>query len=173
MADVRWVGPDEWELVREVRLRALADTPEAFGSTYQREIAFAPADWQARFASSATFLAVETGRPVGLVSVLHPDEPTGRSVRQIVSMWIAPEQRGTGVASALVDAVRDWAKRDGAGELRLWIADGNDRGRRFYERMGFVLTGHRQPLRPGSELEQAEMCLPLAAATGRDAGSAR
>jgi ribosomal protein S18 acetylase RimI-like enzyme len=38
------------------------------------------------------------------------------------------------------------AREDGAAAVRLFVVDGNDRTRRFYERLGFEPTGERQPL---------------------------
>lgn len=43
-------------------------------------------------------------------------------------------------------AVREAAEREGARVLTLFVADGNDRARRLYERLGFRSTGERQPL---------------------------
>jgi RimJ/RimL family protein N-acetyltransferase len=160
MVDVHWVGEDEWELVREVRLRALAENPEAFGSTHAREAAFHEQDWRARFGNSETFLAFDGDRPVGIICGLYGQYP-GDEGRYIVAMWLAPEHRGTSVAAALVEAVRAWAERDRASALRLWNADDNERSRRFYERMGFVATGERQPLRAGSDTDQEEMSRPV------------
>ena len=47
---------------------------------------------------------------------------------------------------AVPTAPRDAAADGGAGTVALWVADGNDRARRCYERLGFVPTGVRQPL---------------------------
>jgi hypothetical protein len=42
---VRRVALADWEVVRDVLLRALAASPEAFGSTYDREVAFPKSVW--------------------------------------------------------------------------------------------------------------------------------
>ena len=69
-----------------------------------------------------------------------PDE------RHLVGMWVAPERRGSAVATQLVEAVCLAARAAGAAGVVLWVADDNTRAERFYRRLGFVETGERQPL---------------------------
>ena len=57
MVQIREVGADGWQAMRDIRLAALRDAPDAFASTYEREAAFAEADWQRRIASRGNFLA--------------------------------------------------------------------------------------------------------------------
>ena len=73
-------------------------------------------------------------------------EPGGR---EVVAMWVAPEWRARGVGGALMDAVLEWARAEGAASIALWVADGNDTARRLYERCGFVGTGQRDVIREG------------------------
>ena len=141
---VRLVGPDDWAAVREARLQALADSPSAFASTLDRELAFDETEWRRRLTDGPWWLAEDAGRPVGLVAVYPRDD--GTDERHLVAMWVAPSSRGTSTATDLVEAVCAWAVRTGAATVALWVVDGNDRARRFYERLGFVLTGERQPL---------------------------
>jgi len=61
-------------------------------------------------------------------------------------MWVADDHRGTSVAAELVEAICGWTRLQGAKLVTLWVADGNPRARRFYERLGFHSTGHRQSL---------------------------
>src|SRR3954463_4983471 len=55
----RAVAGDE-PILRALRLRALTDSPAAFGSTYERELARTTADWQRWLTPGATFI-VEAG----------------------------------------------------------------------------------------------------------------
>ncbi len=137
-------SPADWRIAKDVRLRALAESPSAFGSTFAREARFDDAEWQARVASGTWFLALSGTRAVGMAAIITqdclPDE------RHLVGMWVAPEWRGTQVATQLVEAVCDAARAAGANGVVLWVVDGNARARRLYERLGFVGTGQRQPL---------------------------
>jgi ribosomal protein S18 acetylase RimI-like enzyme len=129
--------------VRNVRLGALQDAPTAFASTYEREAAFGDAAWVARLTSgSSTFLARRGGATVGICTGLPPCD----DVVELVAMWVDPAVRGSGVAAELVHAVSAWAADLGADRVHLSVAGTNGRARRFYEKLGFVLTGEQQPL---------------------------
>jgi len=67
---VRRVRPGEWATLRAVRLAALADAPEAFGSTTARELAFGEAEWRRRAGSAPNFIAWREDDPVGLATVV-------------------------------------------------------------------------------------------------------
>ena len=129
--------------VRTIRLRALQDAPYAFASTYEREAAFDDADWVERLTSgSSTFLARVGGTTVGICSGLPPRD----DVIELVAMWVDPAARGSGVAAELVRAVSAWAADQRADRVHLSVAGTNERAKRFYEKLGFVLTGEQQPL---------------------------
>lgn len=141
MIEIRPATADDWIAYRAVRLRALADAPDAFASTLEREEAFDDARWMGRLASAHTLIAWSGDAPVGTVTGL----PDG----EMVAMWVAPEQRGAGVGQRLVSALVDWARAAGFAELRTWVADGNDTALRLYERVGFVATGEVGLMRDG------------------------
>ena len=73
MTDVQSVGPEDWAAVREIRLRALADSPSAFASTLDREEAMAECDWRARLENGNSWLARFGGTAVGTVSSISDD----------------------------------------------------------------------------------------------------
>lgn len=144
----------DWRLVRGVRLRALEDAPDAFGSTHAREVTFTEADWTRRLSSenSATFLARLGERTVGIIGGWHD----GTAV-ELVSMWVDPAARGHGVAEPLVAAVVDWARTIGQERIHLWVTVGNNSAYRLYERCGFKATGEHQRLPSNPELTEIGM----------------
>ncbi|MFD1506012.1 GNAT family N-acetyltransferase [Georgenia yuyongxinii] len=160
---VRRVGGEDWPTLKAVRLRALDADPAAFTSTLAREEAFTDAVWQERAGAGRSFVACRADAVVGLVSYYAED---GRPrERQLVSMWVAPEARRSGVARALVDAVLDAAAAEGAERLTLFVVDDNEAARRLYEQLGFVATGEVQELPSDALRTEARYALPLASAT--------
>jgi GNAT superfamily N-acetyltransferase len=155
---IRMLEPSEWQALRKLRLRALKDSPHAFGSTYEREIAFDEVAWSQRFERTAWFAADQGDDLCGMSAGMyaHDDPP---HARELVSMWVAPEVRGTGVGGSLINAVKAWASDEGATELYLWVAADNDQAERFYGRFGFKRTGHRAPLRDNAEMLQLALQL--------------
>jgi ribosomal protein S18 acetylase RimI-like enzyme len=155
MVFVREVSADDWELMRDVRLAALAEAPSAFGSTYAREVAFGEPQWRGRFSErSVTFFAytdpVES--PAGLTGVYVED-----GVADLVSMWVRPGCRGQRIGEALIEAAASWAKAHDFGTLCLWVTDVNDAARRLYERCGFTVTGELAPLPSNPALTEIRM----------------
>lgn len=170
MVLIREACPDEWKTMRDVRLAALRDAPDAFGSTYAREAAFAEEQWRARFHDhGVTYFAYLSGasgasRASGASGA---DEPAGiagvyeaEGAADLVSMWVRPTARGrrtSPVAEELVTACAGWARARGHDELFLWVTESNTRARRLYERCGFTPTGDRQPLRSDPSLPEIRM----------------
>jgi GNAT superfamily N-acetyltransferase len=149
---------EDWPAVKELRLRALADSPQSFGSSLDRESAFRPDDWRALVDRGRWFRAVAGDASIGIAAglPLSPDEA------HLMSFWVDPASRGTGVATALLEAVVEWARSTGVAKLTLWVADESPTARRFYTRMGFAGTGRRQPLPSNPHIGEELMSIDLA-----------
>ena len=126
-------------VLRDLRLRAMLDAPDAFGSTYERETARTIADWQKWLAPGVTFI-LETGNgPEGIVAGAR--DAADPNVVHLMAMWLDTALRGSGGADALVNSVVSWAASEGARTIRLEVMRSNGRARRFYERIGFQADG--------------------------------
>jgi ribosomal protein S18 acetylase RimI-like enzyme len=137
-------------VLRTLRLEALAEAPEAFGSTRDRELARTTADWQRWLAPGVTLILEDAGTPRGLVAgMLDAQDP--RTVH-LMAMWVHPALRGSGAADALVVAHLAWARTVGARSVQLDVFATNDRARRLYERHDFRFTG-QETVRDDGRLE--------------------
>jgi GNAT superfamily N-acetyltransferase len=140
---VRRIHSNEAALLRALRLRALAESPEAFGETMAEAEARDEAEYAARARAGsrgdrrAWFVAELSGgrEPVGLA--LGRRRPPADCM--IFSVWVADEARGRGIGRALVHAIVDWARAWGAETIVLWVFRANVGAIAFYERLGFVL----------------------------------
>lgn len=158
---VRPLTEADWAGLRDLRLRALADSPAAFSSTLAREEAFDEAMWRMRASTRTTFVALIDGaRMIGLAGGA-PSGTGESSERDVVSVWVDPVMRRLGAAGMLLTTVGDWARAQGASTLCLWVMEGNASAIAAYERAGFALTGARQLLRPGDSRVEVRMARPL------------
>jgi ribosomal protein S18 acetylase RimI-like enzyme len=145
--ETRQAGGGDWEVLRQLRLRALADAPGAFAGTLAEEVGYPDAVWRRRAEggpAAANFIAREGGVDVGLAAIFLEADAPGRA--HLVSMWVDPCYRRRGVARALVDRAVRWAADHQGREVVLWVVDQNTAARTLYERIGFRPTGQRQPL---------------------------
>ena len=137
--EIRRLEAHEGLRLRTIRLRALADAPDAFGSTYGEAADRPPESWAAQLQEIATFVAVVDGEDVGLVRGARDDARTDAA--WLISMWVAPEVRGRGVGEALIDAVVEWTRAIGARRLLLDVGDHNRPAIALYARKGFEPNG--------------------------------
>jgi len=162
---VRRFAPHEWRTYRDLRLSALAEAPDAFGSTYDLEAARNDAEWEDRLrvgaCSAAQFpaLAVTGEMPLGLAWARRDDaDPT---LGHVFQFWVAPPSRGHGVGHLLLEAVIAWARTLGLGTLHLDVTPSDPAAARLYRRAGFVNHGNPTPLRHGSSILAQPMQLTL------------
>lgn len=179
---VRTLGEEDWQEFRAIRLAALRDSPDAFAADADDEEEFEEDFWRLRMRRSVRIVAlhidgeaVDTGRPVGVVSLGEGKDEEGR-VAEIFGLWVAPDARGTGVATKLVEASADRARHDGRTHVSYWVGTDNGRAVAFASGIGFRPTDFRRPMRVTSgagesdsdvDEEEIAMVLPLGEDRGR------
>jgi GNAT superfamily N-acetyltransferase len=150
---VRVLGESEWSLYREVRLRALAQSPSAFTATLADEEDRGESFWRDRMTQSYRLLAERGQLPQGIVSLgVYDEEP---SAAEVFGLYVVPEARGTGVSWRLVEAAAALATENGYVQLYYWVGTDNGRAVGFAKNFGFRSTGYRRPSR-ASDLELGE-----------------
>ena len=166
---VRRLRADEAARFRALRLRALADAPEAFGErlddirekpdSYWDDLtrSVTGAARQAMFVAETPGMGADDG--AGMVFGLR--DAQRENVARFGGMWVAPAHRGSGVARLLTEAVITWARREGFNRMELWVTEGNDRAETLYESCGFARTGKSRPLPSTPALTTIEMARAL------------
>ena len=146
MAVLRHTRPEDWELLKEIRLRGLLDSPDAFCVTYDEAVGYDDEVWIHRssadpqYGESASFLALDGEEPVGhAVGVLCDEHRL-----DVVSVFVIPSHRGTGIAQELMQMVEEWGRARGAGCAVLDVEASNRRAGSFYEHLGYAPTGRRE-----------------------------
>jgi ribosomal protein S18 acetylase RimI-like enzyme len=154
------IAPQTVESYKVIRLAALKNDPLSFGSTYEREMLMPDAEWMTRASSldgdnRIGFLALKDCEPCGLVLCFRDNEQ--RTVGEIISLWVAPHDRRSGVGLRLLEAVRTWAKGQAIETLRLLVTSRNVAAIALYERNGFQKTGRTKPYPHQPETWEIEM----------------
>ncbi|WP_460824578.1 GNAT family N-acetyltransferase [Massilia solisilvae] len=162
---IRTLEPHDWPAWRAIRLRSLADSPDAFGSTLAEEQARPAETWAARLSAAAAsgndrpLVAEAGGVPVGLLWAKR--DAADAAVVNLFQVWVAPESRGCGVGTSLLREAIRWARSTDARAVQLGVAQGDTPAMRLYARAGFRPVGAPEPLRPGSVLLSQAMRLAL------------
>lgn len=172
---------DDWQAVRDLRLRAVTDTPIAFLETREEALAVDEDGWRKRVRrniaedSTQVVAIAPDGRWIGsmvcFVSQGSPGYVTeprpGPQRANLVGVFVDPDWRGdAGVTDALIAEIARWvAGEKGLGELYLHVSAENRRAIRSYQKRGFRETGviDTVPDRPDDREVEMAAVLPLTA----------
>ena len=148
------IRSDQWQILKDVRLRALEDAPYAFGTTLAEGEKRTDRDWQdmardhATLSDRAYFMAYVGDDPCGMAGCYR----TASDTVVLTAMWVAPEFRGQNIGEQIVRAVIEWAREGGATTLEAWVSEDNP-ARFFYQKIGFEETSTTEPLRADSKIQ--------------------
>jgi ribosomal protein S18 acetylase RimI-like enzyme len=154
------ITPQNALIFKAARLRALQDTPNAFGSTYAKESQLTDDDWVTRARNSngersILYLAMDAHAAIGIAgSYLDQEDP---AQAHLISMWTASTHREQGVGRLLVNEIINWACLREAATLQLMVTSGNAPAILFYRRLGFGFTGHIKPYPNDAALVEYQM----------------
>ena len=154
------VSEKEWPLLRCARLAALQNSPESFLSTYETEENYSEDQWRAQLKRGFWIVLKDKDNVSGLVGIV-----TGQDIppteRYLEYLWVSPQRRRLGLASSLMESIREYLSLSGITTLWLWVLNGNERAVRLYKNHGFITTHTRQPLRdrPGRYEEKMKLAI--------------
>lgn len=169
---VRVLPSDEWQAYKDVRLRALRESPEAFVASAEEEEAFPDERWQQRMERSRRLLAIDEEEVVGVVSVGTGHRTNIPGAGELFGLWVAPARRGSGVARRLLEKAAKVGREVGLRQLVYWVGTDNGRAVAFASSFGFRPTDDRRPMRirgvdeEDADSEEMMMVYPLSDAAG-------
>lgn len=169
---VRVLRQDEWQAYKDVRLRALRESPEAFVASVEEESDFPDERWQERMVRSRRLLAEDDGQVVGVVSVGTGHRTDIPGAGELFGLWVQADRRGSGVARRLLEKAAAVGRDVGLRQLVYWVGTDNGRAVAFASSFGFRPTDTRRPMRlhgvdeEDAESEELMMVYPLADAAG-------
>ncbi|WP_238324967.1 GNAT family N-acetyltransferase [Paenarthrobacter nicotinovorans] len=152
MPRIRRLHSSDWQLLREVRLEMLADTPMAYIESLESARRQTDTQWRERAAAmsgdNSLTLVADAGHEgsnfCALMRVVlkHPQSPEKPLQAMLISVYVAPRLRGLGLADELLnEACKAAGEELGAQTIELGVHEDNARALAFYRRHGFEATG--------------------------------
>ena len=141
---------DEWSRLRDLRLRSLSESPDAFGGTLEAEKSFSEEDWRSQLLQLDYLVASVDSRDSAIMSVevLVGDHGT---TCWIGGCWSDPQVRGQGTFRALFNYIDQHCESKGWQRQGLGVWIDNFAAIAAYRALGFTEAGEKKPSsrRPG------------------------
>lgn len=141
------------EMYRCIRLEALQNHPEAFGSSYEEEKEFPLEKFAEKFMeeSSLTFGAFENDQLYGVLTLVLEQKNKLKHRANIYAMYVSPKKRRHGIAKNLMlEAINKARCIKGVEQLHLAVVSTNTPAQKLYTSLGFETYGvDKQALKVG------------------------
>lgn len=134
---------DEWPLYKQIRVEAVTDSPQAFGSNREQQLAHPDSFWQQRLEDAGRgerqwLLFARLGADlVGMIGA-YRDENDPREAT-VISVYVTPAARGKGISHRLMRAILDELRK--AAVHKVWIGVNIEQkaALHLYQKTGFVV----------------------------------
>ncbi|RLL43875.1 N-acetyltransferase [Oceanobacillus piezotolerans] len=144
--NIRTLNESDAPLYQELRLSALKINPEAFGSTYEREVKFSIETVGQRLKPVKDKFVLgafdDSGSLVGIVTFMRESSLKMNHKGNIFGMYVAPEGRGRGLGKSLMMELIGKVKNfDGLEQINLTVVSENESAKKLYKSLGFEVYG--------------------------------
>ena len=144
--NIRILNEDDAQSYQKVRLSALKNNPEAFGSTYEKEVGFSLETIRERIAPSADHFVLGAFSHdcalIGIATFMRENIIKMRHKANVFGVYVVPKSRGQGVSKLLMTELIRMAKQcDGLEQLNLAVVSNNVAAKKLYHSLGFKVYG--------------------------------
>jgi ribosomal protein S18 acetylase RimI-like enzyme len=141
----RHLRRDEWQVLRNVRLDALRESPQSFLVEYGDEKEYGRERWQAEFDRGDWIVGEHDGDHVCLTGVTR-ESGAPEDERYLEYVWVAPDFRRRRAALRMLRYIIGELEEDGVRTVLLWTLVGKDAAQLLYKELDFITTNERQKL---------------------------
>jgi RimJ/RimL family protein N-acetyltransferase len=143
--NIRVINESDAQLYQNLRLSALKINPEAFGSTYEKEVKFTLGTVKERLQPTNdkfTLGVFDDRKLVGIVTFMRETSAKTAHKGNIYGMFILPEKRGQDLGKSLLLELISKAKDcNGLEQLNLTVVSDNEPAKKLYKHIGFEVYG--------------------------------
>lgn len=137
---IREIGPDDYDIVKALRLEALASSPEAFGTSEEEERLQTREVFTDSFKTGRVFGYFDGERLCGTAGYYTFRLAKMSHRCQLFGVYVTPDYRGRNIAAMLINKVCDEAAKS-MQQIHLNVWTKNEPAMRLYEKLGFELYG--------------------------------
>lgn len=143
---IRVLDEHDARMYQELRLTALQNSPEAFGSTYEREVQFTMEMVADRIKPKKDTFVLgafdDRGTLIGSVSFVRESSLKTAHKGNVYGMYVALNQQGQGLGKRLmVELIRIASECDGVEQINLAVMSHNEAAKKLYVSLGFKVYG--------------------------------
>jgi len=145
--NIRLLDESDAQLYHVVRLRALKNDPDSFGSTYEQEVVRPLEKFAERIQHTANKFTLgcfdDSQSLIGIVNFAHEDRLKTAHKGNIYGMYVEPGFRGQGIGRSLLLALIEKATKEceGLEQIHLTVVSNNEPAKRLYTSRGFEVYG--------------------------------
>ncbi len=156
------LNPEDWGKLKNIRLEALKEEGDAFGSSYTESATHSDEEWQRKLASpkNPTMVVCDEGQAIGMAGAY---QEKGANVKHITYVWgvyLRKSYRGKGLGQKLMEALLDEiAKNTGIEKINLNVNTSRLSAIKIYEKLGFKIIGtlHKEMKFKGKYIDEHVM----------------
>jgi RimJ/RimL family protein N-acetyltransferase len=149
--NLRALGPDDWEVFREMRLCALQHHQGVFGDNYDESRQRPDEYWHETLngQGKGVFGLFDGQKIIGITAIFTDREDPSGQTAVLAMSYILPEYRGHKLSRLLYTARIDWAK-DQPQLTRIVVShrESNEASRRANQAFGFKYIGSKEKVWP-------------------------
>ncbi len=149
--NIRVLKEQDTQVYRTIRLNALKNSPESFGSSYEEEAAFEVERFTKRITkpNSYTFGAFEEKQLAGICNISFQPRKKMNHRAELFSMYVEPDFRSKGIGKALIErTIQSAHERKTVQQIYLTVVSSNKTAKSMYDSFGFKTYGiDRQAMR--------------------------
>jgi len=144
--NIRVLESHDAALYQSLRLHALKTSPEAFGSTYEREVSFSLETVAERIKPTngkvtlGAFLAER--QLIAIVTFVRETNVKTAHKGHIYGMYVSPDHRGLGIGRTLIsELMKQASNQPGLEQINLTVVSDNVSAKKLYASLGFQVFG--------------------------------